>query len=55
MPRYIDADALRKWLRSIPLKDLSDGNSACRGRHDYPMRYCGECGAKMDGKDGDNG
>ena len=21
--------------------------SHCRGRHDYPMRYCGECGARM--------
>ena len=29
--------------------------SACRGRHDYPMRYCGECGARMNERRTDNG
>lgn len=30
--------------------------SRCRGRHDRPKRYCGECGARMnEQKEGDNG
>lgn len=29
--------------------------SRCRGRHDRPKRYCGECGARMnEQKAGDN-
>ena len=27
---YIDRDALIKWLKRIPLKDLSDGLGLCR-------------------------
>ena len=27
--RLIDADALREWLKTIPLKDLSDGLGLC--------------------------
>lgn len=30
MAEYIDRDALIKWLKSIPLKDLSDGLGLCR-------------------------
>ena len=26
--------------------------SRCRGRHDRPKRYCGECGARMNEKKG---
>lgn len=28
--RLIDVDALRAWLKTIPLKDLSDGLGLCR-------------------------
>ena len=28
--RLIDVDALREWLKRIPLKDLSDGLGLCR-------------------------
>lgn len=28
--RLIDADGLRKWLKKIPIHDLSDGNGLCR-------------------------
>ena len=30
MSRYIDADALMEVLKSIPLRDLSDGKGLCR-------------------------
>lgn len=28
--RLIDADGLRKWLKKIPIHDLSDGKGLCR-------------------------
>lgn len=28
--RLLDADALREWLRKIPIHDLSDGKGLCR-------------------------
>lgn len=28
--RLIDADGLRKWLKKIPIRDLSDGKGLCR-------------------------
>ena len=31
MAKYIDREALIKWLKRIPLKDLSDGLGLCRG------------------------
>ncbi len=35
--RLIDADALKAWLKTIPLKDLSDGRGICRVimEHDF--------------------
>ena len=30
MTKYIDREALVKWLKRIPLKDLSDGLGLCR-------------------------
>ncbi len=30
MAKYIDREALIKWLKRIPLKDLSDGLGLCR-------------------------
>jgi hypothetical protein len=30
MAKYVDAQALRDWLKHIPLKDLSDGQGLCR-------------------------
>ena len=30
MAKYIDREALVKWLKRIPLKDLSDGLGLCR-------------------------
>lgn len=65
-----DLTSLRELLDDTPTADVvpvvhahwirtNSGKwrcSRCRGRHDRPKRYCGECGARMnEQKEGDNG
>lgn len=38
--RVIDVDALKDWLKTIPLKDLSDGLGLCRVIMEEDFKRC---------------